>query len=86
MAEVVLEILQILEELELNQFTLRETPGGQTDLMWNDNLLITSINDDEEKSSVLERIISESVKIRKILEESKDKIEDYVLKVDKLIF
>ena len=83
MAEVALEILQILEELELHQFTLRETLGGQTDLMLNDNLLITSINDDEEKSSVLERIISESVKIRKILDEAEDKIEDYVLKVDK---
>ena len=85
MAEVVLEILQILEELELNQFTLRKTPGGQTDLMLNDNLLITSINDDEEKSSVLERIISESVTIREILDEAEDKIEDYVLKVDKKI-
>ena len=83
MAEVALEILQILEELELNQFTLRERPGGQTDLMLNDNLLITSINDDEEKSSVLERIISESVTIREILDEAEDKIEDYVLKVDK---
>ena len=51
--------------------------------MLNDNLLITSINDDEEKSSVLERIISESVKIREILDEAEDKIEDYVLKVDK---
>ena len=83
MAEVALEILQILEELELNQFTLRETPGGQTDLMLNENLLITSINDDEEKSSVLKRIISESVKIREILAETEDKIEDYILKVDK---
>ncbi len=83
MAEVALEILQILEELELHQFTLRERPGGQTDLMLNDNLLITSINDDEEKSSVLERIISESVTIREILNEAEDKIEDYVLKVDK---
>jgi hypothetical protein len=62
---------------------LRERPGGQTDLMLNDNLLITSINDDEEKSSVLERIISESVTIREILDEAEDKIEDYVLKVDK---
>ena len=83
MAEVALEILQILEELELHQFALRERPGGQTDLMLNDNLLITSINDDEEKSSVLERIISESVTIREILDEAEDKIEDYVLKVDK---
>ena len=83
MAEVALEILQILEELELHQFTLRERPGRQTDLMLNDNLLITSINDDEEKSSVLERIISESVKIRKTLNEAEEKIENYVLKVDK---
>ena len=83
MAEVALEILKILKELELHQFTLRERHGGQTDLMLNDNLLITSINDDEEKSSVLERIISESVKIREILDEAEDKIEDYVLKVDK---
>ena len=83
MAEVALEILQILEELELHQFSLRERRGGQTDLMLNDNLLITSINDDEEKSSVLERIISESVTIREILDEAEDKIEDYVLKVDK---
>ena len=83
MAEVALEILQILEELELHQFTLRETSGEQTDLMLNDNVLITSINDDEEKSSVLERIISESVTIREILDEAEDKIEDYVLKVDK---
>ena len=83
MAEVALEILQILEELELYQFTLRERPGGQTDLMLNDNLLITSIDDDEEKSSVLERIISESVKIREILDEAEDKIEDDFLKVDK---
>ena len=51
--------------------------------MLNYNLLITSINDDEEKSSVLERIISETVKIREILDEAEDKIEDYVLKVDK---
>ena len=83
MAEVALEILQILEELELHQFALRERPGGQIDLMLNDNLLITSINDDEEKSSVLERIISESVTIREIIDEAEDKIEDYVLKVDK---
>ena len=51
--------------------------------MLNDNLLITSINDDEEKSSVLQLIISESVKIREIFEEPEDKIEDCVLKVDK---
>ena len=51
--------------------------------MLNDNLLIISINDDEDKSSVLERIISESVTIREILNEAEDKIEDYFLKVDK---
>ena len=70
MAEVALEILQILEELELHQFTLRDRPGGQTDLMLNENLLITSINDEEEKSIVMERIISESVKIREIFDEA----------------
>ena len=51
--------------------------------MLNDNLLITSINDDEEKFSVVDNIISESVTIREILDEAEDKIEDYVLKVDK---
>jgi len=71
--------------LELHQFTLTERPVRQTDLMLNDNLLITSINDDEEKSIVLERIISESVTIREILDEAEDKIEDYVLKVDELV-
>jgi hypothetical protein len=44
-------------------------------MMLNDNLLITSINDDEEKSSVLERIISESVTIREILDEAEDKLK-----------
>ena len=39
MAEVALEILQILEEMELHQFTLRERPGGQTDLMLNDTFV-----------------------------------------------
>jgi hypothetical protein len=82
MSNIGLEVLKTLEELKLNHFSIRETLNGQTDLVLNDNILITTIKDDEEKIEVLERIITKSVLIIQILKKAAEQLEDYVIKAD----
>ena len=79
--EVALKIMNTLEKLGLNHFSLEETPNGQTNLVLNQGLLITSIDENDSSQDVIERIISKCVTIREIMEESADKLEDSLLLV-----
>ena len=47
--------------------------------MINQRYLITSIADNDSYQDVIERIISECVTVRKIMEESADKLEDLLV-------
>ena len=77
--EVALKIMNTLEKLGLNHFSLEETPSGQTNLVLNEGLLITSIAENDSYQDVIERIISECVTVREIMEESADKLEDHLV-------
>ena len=77
--EVALKIMKTLEKLGLNHFSLEETPSGQTNLILNQGLLITSIAENDSYQDVIERIISECVTVREIMEESADKLEDHLV-------
>ena len=60
-------------------FFLEETQSGQTNLVLNQGLLITSIAENDSYQDVIERIISECVTVREIMEESADKLEDHLV-------
>ena len=77
--EVALKIMNTLEKLGLKHFSLEETPNGQTNLVLNRGLLITSIAENDSYQDVIERIISECVTVREIMEESADKLEDHLV-------
>ena len=77
--EVALKIMNTLEKLSLNHFSLEETPSGQTNLVLNRGLLITSIAENDSYQDVIERIISKCVTVREIMEESADKLEDHLV-------
>ena len=77
--EVALKIMNTLEKLGLNHFALEETSSGQTNLVLNQGLLITSIAENDSYQNVIERIISECVTVREIMEESADKLEDLLV-------
>ena len=77
--EVALKIMNTLEKLGLNYFSLEETSSGQTNLVLNQGLLITSIAENDSYQDVIERIISECVTVREIMEESADKLEDHLI-------
>ena len=77
--EVALKIMNTLEKLCLNHFSLEETPNGQTNLVLNQGLLITSIAENDSYQDVIERIISECVTVREIMGESADKLEDHLV-------
>ena len=78
--EVALKIMNTLEKLGLNHFSLeKKTSSGQTDLVLNQGLLITSIAENDSYQDVIERIISECVTVREIMEESADKLEDHLV-------
>ena len=77
--EVALKIMNTLEKLGLNYFSLEETSSGQTNLVLNQGLLITSIAENDSYQDVIERIISECVTVREIMEESADKLEDLLV-------
>ena len=47
--------------------------------MLNQGLLITSIAENDSYQDVIERIISECVTVREIMEESADKLEDHLV-------
>ena len=47
--------------------------------MLNEGLLITSIAENDSYQDVIERIISECVTVREIMEESADKLEDHLV-------
>ena len=65
--EVALKIMNTLEKLGLNHFSLEETSRGQTNLVLNQGLLITSIAENDSYQDVIERIISECVTVREIM-------------------
>ena len=65
--EVALNIMKTLEKLGLNHFSLEETPNGQTNLVLNQGLLITSIDKNDSYQDVIERIISKCATIREIM-------------------
>ena len=77
--EVALKIMNTLEKLGLNHFSLEKTSSGQTNLVLNQRYLITSIADNDSYQDVIERIISECVTVREIMEESADKLEDHLV-------
>ena len=77
--EVALKIMNTLEKLGLNHFSLEETLNGQTNLVLNQGHLITSIAENDSYQDVIERIISECVTVREIMEESADKLEDHLV-------
>ena len=77
--EVALKIMNTLEKLGLNHFSLEKTSSGQTSLVLNQGLLITSIAENDSYQDVIERIISECVTVREIMEESADKLEDLLV-------
>ena len=47
--------------------------------MLNQGLLITSIAENDSYQDVIERIISECVTVREIMEETSDKLEDHLV-------
>ena len=77
--EVALKIMNTLEKLGLKHFSLEETSSGQTNLVLNQGLLITSIAENDSYQDVIERIISVCVTVREIMEESADKLEDHLV-------
>ena len=77
--EVALKIMNTLEKLGLNHFSLKKTTSGRTNLVLNKGLLITSIAENDSYQDVIERIISECVTVREIMEESADKLEDLLV-------
>ena len=77
--EVALKIMNTLEKLGLNHFSLEKTSIGQTNLVLNQRYLITSIAENDSYQDVIERIISECVTVREIMEESADKLEDLLV-------
>ena len=77
--EVALKIMNTLEKLGLNYFSLEETSSGQMNLVLNQGLLITSIAENDSYQNVIERIISKCVTVREIMEESADKLEDHLV-------
>ena len=77
--EVALKVMNTLEKLGLNHFSFEETSSGQTNLVLNQGLLITSIAENDSYQDVIERIISKCVTVREIMEESADKLEDYLV-------
>ena len=77
--EVALKIMNTLEKLGLNHFSLEKTSSGQTNLVLNQRYLITSIADNDSYQDVIERIISKCVTVREIMEESADKLEDHLV-------
>ena len=77
--EVALKIKNILAKLGLNHVSLEKTSSGQTNLVLNQRYLITSIAENDSYQDVIERIISECVTVREIMEESADKLEDHLV-------
>ena len=77
--EVALKIMNTLEKLGLNHFSLEKSSSGRTNLVLNQGLLITSIAENDSYQDVIERIISECVTVREIMEESADKLEDHLI-------
>ena len=77
--EVALKIMNTLEKLGLNHFSLEKTSSGQTNLLLNQRYLITSIAENDSYQDVIERIISGCVTVREIMEESADKLEDHLV-------
>ena len=77
--EVALKIMNTLEKLGLNHFSLEKTSNGQTNLVLNQRYLITSIAENDSYQDVIERIISKCVTVREIMEESADKLEDLLV-------
>ena len=77
--EVALKIMNTLEKLGLNHFSLEKTSSGQTNLVLNQRYLITSIAENDSYQDVIERIISKCVTVREIMEESADKLEDLLV-------
>ena len=77
--EVALKIMNTLEKLSLKHFYLEKTTSGRTNLVLNQGLLITSIAENDSYQDVIERIISECVTVREIMEESADKLEDLLV-------
>ena len=77
--EVALKIMNTLEKLGLNHFSLQETSSGQMNLVLNQGLFITSIAENDSYQDVIKRIISECVTVREIMEESADKLEDLLV-------
>ena len=77
--EVALKIMNTLKKLGLNHFSLEKTSIGQTNLVVNQRYLITSIAENDSYQDVIERIISECVTVREIMEESADKLEDHLV-------
>ena len=77
--EVALKIMNTLEKLGLNHFSLEKTSSGKTNLVLNQRYLITSIAENDSYQDVIERIISECVTVREIMEESGDKLEDHLV-------
>ena len=72
--EVALKIMNTLEKLGLNHFSLEKTSSGQTNLVLNQRYLITSIAENDSYQDVIERIISKCVTVREIMEESADTV------------
>ena len=77
--EVALKIMNTLEKLGLNHFSIEKTSSGQTNLVLNQRYLITSIAENDSYQDVIERIISGCVTVREIMEESADKLEDHLV-------
>ena len=77
--EVALKIMNTLEKLGLNHFSLEKTTSERTNLVLNQGLLITSIAENDSYQDVIERIISKCVTVREIMEESADKLEDLLI-------
>ena len=77
--EVALKIMNTLEKLGLNHFSLEKTSSGQTNLLLNQRYLITSIAENDSYQDIIERIISKCVTVREIMEESADKLEDHLV-------
>ena len=77
--EVALKIMNTLEKVSFNHFSLEKTSSWQMNLVLNQGLLITSIAENDSYQDVIERIISECVTVREIMEESADKLEDHLV-------
>ena len=77
--EVALKIMNTLEKLGLNHFSLEKTTSGRTNLVLNQGLLITSIAENDSYQDVIERTIAECDTVREIMEESSDKLEDHLV-------